>query len=424
MEFRNGKHHESQDGRAGDWLTNRTIILQSRSDSQLILLTQNLLDELGEYVALHLPLLHRVRSTLISKTWADLLKKPHFWANIDFEGGRAEMINDGLLLKLCRLTLVKEGGLGTTLTSIDVTADACRHITMQHQGQSLLTALAEILDSSGKSLTCVLKSLKVGDKIVIRTVAQATQLIADCPLLTHIGLTVNCGTWPNTLAALSQLNHAIVNGRAVKRVVDRVILCPTWATGQAGGENPNVGIIAFANALGPALEACSVLTMHFDGGSQGSWVDAYNHSHTADPAAAVAAAARLGALLADPANGPHTVSFACGSGRAPSTPRFVADLLLRLTPESPLQTLSIPDGDGPKPQPGDGSEWPVVTEALCRALVGPAKLRLDTLDIGGDCVRCVVGAGHSTPAFASLGCRCWDCRRIRTAASPRVYPLY
>lgn len=339
---------------------------------------------MGELIAPRLPLLHRIRSTLVCDEWRELLKTSHFWANIDFEGGRADMIDDELLVALCRRALVEEEGLRTTLTSIDVTADACRRITMRHQGQSLLTVLAGILDSSGRSLTCVLKSISVGDKIVISTVEQATQLITDCPLLTHVGLTIKSrGAWPETLAALSEFKSVLVNGRTVKRVVDRVILRPVW-------EAPNQkGIVAFADALAQALAACSVRTLEFDDMSEGSWADAHEHSHAADPVAAAAAAAQLGALLADAAHGPHAVVFAkvrgggggWGPTPTPSTPHFIANMLLQLSPESPLRTLVVPDGDG--------DEGPLaVTDALFQALLGPLKLRLESVDVGGR-VRCV-----------------------------------
>lgn len=246
-------------------------------------------------VLLRLPLVDRVRATLVSKIWATFLTQPAFWADLSFEGARAEHLDDGTILQLC------ERARGQ-LRSLDVAWAAERRFSHSPPGLPLLSNLAEAgLAARLQSLTTAPSSW-----LIIETEAEAQQLRAACPALAKASIVIDCCPWVE-FPAIARALAPLRSGGSLVRLRLR----------GAGGADAAAGLdgatggfaAAFADALSEALPLCPTDTLELypppsddddDGDGDGDAHLGFASRFAASAAACAEAAQRLAEALASP----------------------------------------------------------------------------------------------------------------------------
>lgn len=331
--------------------------------------------------------------------------EPAFWAELEFEGSRAEHLNDSVLLGIVRRSAGQ-------LRSLDLSAKACKDITLKLDGQPLLSVMA------AEGLTSGLQRLSAPPGFLLKNPGAARQLRAACPSLQRADV-FQRGPWRAALPALHALSGV--------RLGTASIFC-TLPT-----QDGATGFAAFAAALPAALAACRVDSLDFfscgptgwwahgaeneedlevELATSESWEATFRRCFLRDPDAANAAAARVAEALTSPLTGPR--ELACSTPWDVTAPPFFADVLRSLTPASPLRALylqAVCDG-----RESDPEELLFDTEQLPAALQ-PGRSRIETLVINGSGVLGQGPAGYECvhqkqppPRRASLLlCACPQC---------------
>lgn len=327
----------------------------------------------------HLPLATRLKCSLVSKAWAETLRKPALWADLAFEGACASHLDNRALLSICR----RASG---HLRSLDLSHPACSRLTLYLDGAPLFSLLA------AEGLTSRLESLSTtgGSPFTIGDAAGARQLLAACPALTSTAVTVD-GPWRDAAAAMLALPGSR-RGCSV-----------TFQSPPTGQGDPDFS--AFAVALCAGLSHCAVerLVFHERGVRRPG---AAPSARAAAAAEQEAAAQRLAKALADPSRGPAEL---CSYG-ACVLPVFTL-LCEALTPESPLRRLYLHQAGNVHALTDSGG---AAAEALAAAL-GPGRSKLETLEILG---------GHDAGVWcvASPSDRASKRRRVLPSPSPQGPP--
>lgn len=326
-------------------------------------------------ILLKLPcVVERARCALVSKQWADVLKDPELWADLDFCGVSKEHLTDDLILRLARKAAGK-------LRSFDVCAPEGVNVTLQLGGQPLLVAMA------AEGLTANLESIEAHDGIQLETPDAARQLRAACPALRHVGIAICGAAWPDSLAIIEALS---VPSAAT------LVLCPALPPHRRRGPLPTQSFPDLARGVAAALARTSIERVAFlpgsgpaDDGPEPVFFDdlvfdIYRLSE-AQMFANFNAILALGEALADPERGPKELSIVPPEGAA--LPVFAQRVCRAvLNPQSPLRTLRLCGL-------GDGND----ATATIAAALAPGRSRLESLSIprAGDmsvarCVRTVV----------------------------------
>lgn len=298
-------------------------------------------------ILLKLPeLVQRVRCGLVARRWAALLRAPSFWAELDFEGAKAERLGDDALLSVVRRSA---GCLRLICVPFLYTG-----VFGKPWRVSLLAAMA------AEGLTRQLHTLS-WPALEIPGPRSARDLRAACPALRSASVLVS-GPWFRAAAALSVLECTGPDTRAVFRLADE----------------REDDFICFATAVADALSRSRVHSLRFapllEGSSCGvpglNFVTLYDRAAASDPAATERAAAQLGAALASPLSGPRALQ--AGEAFAWCAPPVLAHACRALTPQAPLRELSIGG-----PELGCGA----VLELA--AAVAEGRARLEALSVWG-----------------------------------------
>lgn len=377
----------------------------------------------------------RVRcASLVAKSWAALLREPAFWAELSFEGANAEHLDDSTLLALAQRASGK-------LVTLDVTADACSRVTLQLRGEPLLRRMA--LDGLLGSLV----SLSAGPRQTAAVVfaADARLLRASCPALSEVRIPLE-GDWP-LVAAVRRILPFARDCPCVLRITDAETIGTSDgeaatssdeedADGDGGGAAARapraaaslLAFPAFASAAAAALRRSPAAHLTIRGlrHQVGGLLAAFRRAEAADPAAALRAASRLGAALADPRSGPDRLSL--DSAHLSATP-VLESLCRALTEGSPLRVLDlsfdlanswIDDPDTPMTERG---------AAELAAALSPGRSRLRALSFGargmvGDDPTggCAARSSSARSVYLSPGGCCFTSAPQRCAILPEPIP--
>lgn len=355
----------------------------------------------------------RVRCCLTCKRWAALLREPAFWAHLSFQGASAEHLDDGVLLDLCRRA-------STSLLSLDLSADACEHIALEHDGEPLLAVLA------AESVTANLRRLSVGPRIIVQNAFGSRKLLQQCPRLASAGVTV-AGNWLDVADAVRLLPLAegsfVAPVLAFPSAVDDVNssggewrLSPSAADDDDDNDDDSdnddgrrtpppraAGFSDTVTALAEALSHCRVDSLQLESGlavvpppqpgvdvlesrllpvDLAALLDASSsgaEGEAQEGRTDEAAAAALGAALAHPQHGPRVL---CSSGvRLFCQSAVFAHLCGALTEQSRLEAIIArdpPSHHGHDNAAVDGVPFPLATLA---AALAPGRSRITTVDV-------------------------------------------
>lgn len=346
-------------------------------------------------IVLLLPLVERVRSGLVSRRWAALVRDPTVYSELSFDCVRAGAVDSDALLSLCLRA-------GSKLVALDTSAPGCcntvklelqraggRHPTPSIGIAPVLDYMKPVpIDTSGlRSLT----TWRPGDDcwnpaaagIIIWDQIDAAALRAACPVLEHATVAVY-SSLPGVAAALAALplsgsKRIVIEGLAADDTDDDdAAAVPLTAASVA---DRLCGILALGCVRELSLEGSRELDQLLD------------PSTTADIDLQVqmaAAGERIAAALADSATGVSVLSSASA---------VLGTLCGALTPQSPLEELDLVEdlSDDEEAYPP-----PVVQQqrlnALGAALIEGRAPRLQSLSL----FHC---NGCADPCSLSLNCR-------------------
>lgn len=315
-------------------------------------------------IVLSLPLVQRVRSGLVSRRWAALLKEPSFWAELDFHGapgpGLTSLVANGceLLVQLCHRS-------GWQLCALDLSEIFRSFKADEEDPESAFPLLERLAEEKLADKLQVLQTRTAVEdgrrgQVMLYCADNAARLRAACPALRSATVSFR-GGWQGVTAAMRTLS---CEGRSSVSIAAHLSRnrrrrpAPAVLEAELSGE-----FLAFATSLTEALRCCSVhsLTLesvHDDSSKmQRGCATFLNYfgadamfARAGDPAAAAAAAEELAAVLACPEHGPRRLKFHAtpqgwGVEDAPSS-GFSKLLWGAMSPQSPLTALSVEQHSG------------------------------------------------------------------------------
>lgn len=247
-----------------------------------------------------LPLVERVRSALVARSWAAQLADTAFWAELRFDGASCGSVDDAALLRLCQRA-------GPSLRTLDVGDGSCDEVTPA----GVITAL--VSDGVGRALVA-LRTWAPGVEsvaLLFFDAAEIATLLAACPALASAEMCVR-GNFAEVSEVLRALPRHGLKGVEIM-----------------GGNFNNSGLTwaHLTEWLPTALAASHISDLSL--------------SYADTAAGTEQGAARVAEALAAPGRGVRLLKLE-GRRRIGETP-LPGCLFRALTAESPLEELSLVD---------------------------------------------------------------------------------